>query len=225
MWKKRIVVILCVAFLLFASAFKFSTIRFKADEPEVEQEEEVIEEEVPQEETDEIPTDIPEEEKNEFEEFKQHIEEYLATYFEQSLVSKVITWAIDAGVLSALFFVYRKYSKYKHTTIEDMIKMFKEEMEKWLKEKADELTVEQVDTIKKSIETLEESNETIMKVLVLMQDNTAKGKAALIEYLGSKTNSKEVKEAVSNVQEKLEEKEKVEEEIKDKVKDDYIKLY
>ena len=94
-----------------------------------------------------------------------------------------------------------------------------------LKENFDKLSAKEISKITKAITELEKSNETIMKVLVLMQDNTAKGKAALIEYLGSKTESEEVKQAVEVVNEKLVEKERKDEEVKDAVKNDYVKLY
>lgn len=220
---------LSIFFVVLLCLFSILPTRIKAEEveDEVVETEEVVEEieEVPNEEvlTDEVLPEVSEEE--EFETFKEKVTEYLGEYLEQSMVAKIITWAIDAGVLAALFFVYRKYSKYKHTTIEDMLAMFREQMEKWLKEKTDELSKEQITKITNAVNELEKSNETIMKVLVLMQDNTAKGKAALIEYLGSKTESEEVKKAVEVVNEKLVEKERKDEEVKDAVKNDYVKLY
>lgn len=157
--------------------------------------------------------------------FKLEVENWLSQYMEESLVVKIITWLIDAGVLSALFVVYLKYRKYKHTTIEDLTKQFGDKIGVWLKENFDKLSEEQLDTINKNINDLEKSNETIMKVLVLMQDNTAKGKAALIEYLGSKTESQEVKNAVDEVNVALEEQEKVKAEVVDKVSGDYEEIF
>ncbi len=217
---------LSVIFVVLLCLFSFlKPIKLYADEvDEVEEvEEEVVEVVEETEETVEQPTEIVNEIEDE-ETFKEIAQEFLNKYLEESMVSKIITWAADAGVLTALFFVYRKYSKYKHTTIEDMIKMFKDQMEKWLKEQTDKLSKEEISKITNAINDLENSNETIMKVLVLMQDNTAKGKAALIEYLGSKTDSREVKEAAVEVSEKLEEIKKKDEEINEAVKDDYVKL-
>ena len=157
--------------------------------------------------------------------FKLEVENWLSQYMEESLVVKIITWLIDAGVLSALFVVYLKYRKYKHTTIEDLTKQFGDKIGVWLKENFDKLSEEQLDVINKNINDLEKSNETIMKVLVLMQDNTAKGKAALIEYLGSKTESQEVKNAVDEVNVALEEQEKVKAEVVEKVSGDYKEIF
>lgn len=172
-------------------------------------------------------SEVVEEEEVEptLDDFKLEVENWLSQYMEESLVVKIITWLIDAGVLSALFVVYLKYRKYKHTTIEDLTKQFGDKIGVWLKENFDKLSEEQLDVINKNINDLEKSNETIMKVLVLMQDNTAKGKAALIEYLGSKTESQEVKNAVDEVNVALEEQEKVKAEVVEKVSGDYKEIF
>lgn len=159
------------------------------------------------------------------EDFKAEVQAWMSQYMEESMVVKIVTWLVDAGVLSALLAVYIRYRKYKHTTIEDLLNQFKEKMGEWLKEKTDELSTEQIDKIKKAIEDLEKSNEVVMKVLVLMQDNTAKGKAALIEYLGSKTESAEIKEAAAEVNEALEEQAKKTEEVNSKVAGEYEEIF
>lgn len=159
------------------------------------------------------------------EEFKNELKDFLSQYIEESAVVKIITWLIDAGVLSALFVVYVKYRKYKHTTIEDLTKQFGDKVGKWLKENFDKLSKEEIAKITSSIDDLEKANETIMKVLILMQDNTAKGKAALIEYLGSKTNSEEIKTAAKEVNETLEEQQANEEQVKSKVAGEYEDIF
>jgi len=171
------------------------------------------------------PPVVEEEKEPTIDDFKAEVQAWLEQYMEESMVVKIINWLADIGVLSALFVVYLKYRKYKHTTIEDLTKQFGDKVGVWLKENFDKLSEEQISQIKDSVAKLEESNETMMKVLVLMQDNTAKGKAALIEFLGSKTESQEVKEAVKDVNEKLEEQEKITKEIKDKVSGDYEEIF
>lgn len=178
-----------------------------ADEPEVEEPEAVEQQE---------PT---------LDDFKAEVQAWMNQYMEESLVVKIITWMVDAGVLSALFVVYLKYRKHKSMTIEDLLNEYKAKMGEWLRENFDKLSVEQIDKINASLDSLEQSNETIMKVLVLMQDNTAKGKAALIEYLGSKTDNKEVKEAAIEVSQVLEEQEKTNAEVKEKVAGDYKEIF
>lgn len=168
---------------------------------------------------------VEEETEPTLDDFKAEVETWMAQYMEESMVAKIITWLADAGVLTALFAVYLKYRKYKHTTVEDMINQFKDKMGDWLKENFDKLSVEQIDKIKDAINCLEKSNETIMKVLVLMQDNTPKGKAALIEYLGSKTNNEEVKDAATKVNKVLEAQEKADAEVKNKVAGEYEEIF
>lgn len=157
--------------------------------------------------------------------FKAEVQAWMSQYMEESLVVKIITWMVDAGVLSALFVVYLKYRKHKSMTIEDLLNEYKAKMGEWLKENFDKLSKDEIDKLTNAIDDLEKSNETIMKVLVLMQDNTAKGKAALIEYLGSKTDNKEVKDAAVEVSQALEEQEKVTAEVKGKVAGEYEEIF
>ena len=194
-------------FLFIALLFMFILpVTVLADEPEAE----VVEEQETE------PT---------LDDFKAEVQTWLEQYMEESLVVKIITWLVDAGVLSALFVVYLKYRKYKHTTIEDLTKQFGDKVGIWLKENFDKLSEEQIAKITKSVEDLEKSNETIMKVLVLMQDNTAKGKAALIEYLGSKTDSEEVKKAATIVTATLDEQVKLSNKVKAKVSGEYEEIF
>ena len=194
------------AFIIILVAFITPVVVF-ADEPV--EEPEVVEQEAE-------PT---------LDEFKAEVQAWMSQYMEESLVVKIITWMVDAGVLSALFVVYLKYRKHKSMTIEDLLNEYKAKMGEWLKENFDKLSKEEIDKLTNAIDSLEQSNETIMKVLVLMQDNTAKGKAALIEYLGSKTDNKEVKEAAIEVSQVLEEQEKVNAEVKEKVAGDYKEIF
>ena len=159
------------------------------------------------------------------EEFKAEVQEWMSQYMEESMVIRIITWLVDAGILSALLTIYIRYKKYKHTSLEELLALFKIEMGGWLKENFDNLSKEQTDKVVNSIDKLENAVQTIMKVLVLMQDNTAQGKIALMEYLGAKTNSEEVKKAVAEVNETLEAQEKVNAEIKAKVAGEYEEIF
>lgn len=203
------------AFIIMLLAFITPVLVF-AEEPENE-----VEEPAPVEE-EEQPT---EEQEPTLDEFKAEVETWMAQYMEESMVAKIITWLVDAGVLGALFAVYLKYRKYKHTTIEDLLNEYKAKMGDWFKENFDKLSVEQIDKINNAINSLQQSNETIMKVLVLMQDNTAKGKATLIEYLGSKTNNQEVKNATAQVSATLQAQEKADAKVKAKVSGDYEEIF
>ena len=146
-------------------------------------------------------------------------------YIERDTVQKIISWLTDAGVLASLFVVYLKYRKYKKNTVEEVISAVKKEIGDYLTENFEKLSQDEIDKVKQAIKSLESSNEVIMKVLVLMQDNTAKGKTALIDYLGSKTESDEVKQATEDVKETLEQQEEIREEAFEKVEKDYQEIF
>lgn len=203
---KRVLLVFCVILALF-----FVPIRVLANDDVIEPEQ--------------AENEIEAENEPTLDDFKAEVQAWMEQYMEESMVAKIITWLVDAGVLSALFAVYLKYRKYKHTTIEDLTKQFGDKVGEWLKENFDKLSAEQIQGIKDTINKLEQSNETMMKVLILMQDNTAKGKAALLEYLGSKTDNVEVKQAVAEVGEALDQKEKAEEIVKQKVSGEYEEIF
>lgn len=198
-----------VLFLIICVAFIFGAYQIKADE------EEPVSEEPTTEETDEMTE----------EEFKLAIEDYLSQYIERDTVQKIIGWLTDAGVLASLFVVYLKYRKYKKNTVEEVIGAVKKEIGDYLTKNFEKLSQDEIDKVKQAIKSLESSNEVIMKVLVLMQDNTAKGKTALIDYLGSKTESDEVKQATEDVKETLEQQEEIREEAFEKVEKDYQEIF
>lgn len=225
-----------VATILFMCGFYAIIGDLKAESVEVEetltQEETPLEnEEIGQnEEVVETPTNTQDPQDSQEEEIteetiKAKIEGYLANFMSESMVAKIIGWLVDAGVLGALLGIYLKYRKYKHNSLEDVVKSTKEMIDENLQKSIDSLSKEKIDKLVKSIEALEQANETIMKVLVLMQDNTSKGKVALLEYLGSKTNNEEVKEAVKGTQEEIENALAKKEEVESKVKDEYKEIF
>ena len=163
--------------------------------------------------------------EEDIETFKQEVSEWLSKWFDEQQVKQIIQWLVDSGVLIALFGVVLKYKKYKNTSIEELFVKVKTELKDYLEENFKKMSGEEIQKIVKSIETLEQSTETIMKVLVLAQDSTAKGKVALIEYLGTKTNNVEVKELANQVNEVIEKQEQVKQEIIDKVKDPYKEIF
>lgn len=212
-----------VAIILFMCSFYAVIGDLRAES--VEDEEILVEEEIPLE-SEEIALneDVTEEEITE-EDLKEKIQAYLTNFMSESMVAKIIGWLVDAGVLTALLGIYLKYRKYKHNSLEDVVKSTKEMIDENLQKSIDNLSKEKIDKLVESINTLEQANETIMKVLVLMQDNTSKGKVALLEYLGSKTKNEEVKEAVKDTQEEIENALAKKEEVESKVKDEYKEIF
>ena len=217
--KKLLLVLFGISGLFLAS--KPMVVKADSEEISVEESVEVSEEQsVVEEQSDSV--EIKEYTE---EDFKKEIEKWLSNYAEESLVSKIITWLVDAGVISALFVVYVKYRRHKAMTLEDVAKLTVDKVEKTLKDQFGELSKEQIKQITSKVGDLERSIETVMKVLVLMQDNTPKGKAALIEYLGDKTKSEEVKKATEEVEQAIKVEEEAKQEINKKVSGKYEDIF
>lgn len=159
------------------------------------------------------------------EKFAEKVKNYVAQYTGESLAIKIVGWLVDAGVLSGMFVVWLKYRKYKHNTVEEVIGAVKSEVGTYTKEAINSLSESQIKSIIDKVGDLEGAVETIMKVLVLMQDTTAEGKVALLDYLGSKTNNPEIKEQASDEKEKIEEQIKKDEVVRDKVANDYEEIF
>lgn len=157
--------------------------------------------------------------------YVEEIKAFMSKYIDSALVANIITWLTETGIMSALVVVWAKYSKYKSKTVDEMIDVFKNEIDGYLKESFDKLSEGEIKNIINNIDKLEESNETIMKVLVLMQDTSTKGKAALIDFLGSKTSSKEIKEASEEVAKALEKEQEKADEINSAVAGEYKEIF
>lgn len=210
----------------FVLAPKTLTLRAEAVESELPSEEVSVEEVVESEEISQVEeTSEIDESEYTLDEFKAEIEQKLNDYVEQDLASKIISWLIESGLLCALFVVYVKYRKHKAMTLEDVAKLAVSAVKEELKKQFGELSKEEIKKITSKVGELEQSVETVMKVLVLMQDNTPKGKAALIEFLGSKTNSQEVKNATEQVEASLKQEEQAKQEVNNKVSGEYKDIF
>ena len=131
------------------------------------------------------------------------IKDKLGTLADNTIVLEIISWLRDAGVITALLGVVVKYNKYKNKTLGEIKEDLSEKAKTLVIEKLNEYSKE-IGTLKDTVNKLNDANETLMKVLVLMQDNTASGKLAVLDYLTGK--EKEVKEVATAVKEQIEEK-------------------
>lgn len=205
--KKRFLFILPFIMTIgLSSAIKEHTFATHAEEVEVSETEE---------------NGLSEEEKSALSEIKSKLSEKL----DRELVENIIKWCFDSGILLALLGVYIKYRKAKFKTVEDLADLLKELVGKYIKENFEKLSSEEIKSLTNGLDKVEKSTETIMKVLVLMQDNTKQGKIALLDFLGSKTDNKEVKEASKEVTEELEKQEAKDAEVKKEVENDYEKIF
>ena len=156
--------------------------------------------------------------------FTEKIREFFEQYLSADMVANIINWAIDSGLLIALFGVYLKYRKYKSLSSEEIAKKVDDRIKQELKESFEKLSEEQLQQLIDKVNSYEDVLNTLEKALILSQDKTAEGKKALLDLISDKTNSNEVKKEASNVKEKVVEEQKTIDEIQEKVKDNYIPI-
>ena len=156
--------------------------------------------------------------------FTEKIKEFFEQYLSADMVANIINWAIDSGLLIALFGVYLKYRKYKSLSSEEIAKKVDDRIKQELKESFEKLSEEQLQGLINKVNSYEDVLNTLEKALILSQDKTAEGKKALLDLISEKTNSSEVKKEASNVKDKVVEEQKTIDEIQEKVKDNYIPI-
>ena len=84
-----------------------------------------------------------EEQEPTFDDFKAEVEAWLSQYLEKDLLTQIISWAVDAGVLGGLFTVYLKYRKYKNKTIGQLVEEIKANVTKQMEDDFKNLSKEQ----------------------------------------------------------------------------------
>ncbi len=156
-----------------------------------------------------------------FDEFKNEVEKWLSNYLEKDLLTKVISWAVDAGVLGGLFTVYLKYRKYKNKTIGELVEEIKGQVTKQMGDDFKNLSAEQQQKLINGLETLKKSNELVIKALVLAQSKTTDSKLALLDLVAENNTSVEVKETVAEVRKEVEASEEQKQKVQEAVKEDY----
>lgn len=156
--------------------------------------------------------------------FTEKIKEFLEQYLSADMVANIINWAIDSGLLIALFGVYLRYRKYKSLSSEEIAKKVDDRIKQELKESFEKLSEEQLQQLIDKVNSYEDVLNTLEKALILSQDKTAEGKKALLDLISEKTNSSEVKKEASNIKDKVVEEQKTIDEIQEKVKDNYIPI-
>lgn len=162
-----------------------------------------------------------EEQEPTFDDFKAEVEAWLSQYLEKDLLTQIISWAVDAGVLGGLFTVYLKYRKYKNKTIGQLVEEIKANVTKQMEDDFKNLSKEQQEKLINGIETLKKSNELVIKALVLAQSKTTENKLALLDLVGEANTDVEVKQAVESVRQEVESNQETKEKVQEVVKDDY----
>lgn len=160
------------------------------------------------------PTPEPEEDPT----WKEKITELLNS----QLVSNIVNWCITGGSFVALIVVFAKYKAAKYKTTMDISKDIEEHAIKYFTDYVTEYYDKALDGLNKGQAIIQANMNVVVNAFVLAQDHTAKGKAALLEYLDRniKTEDKEVKETIEVQQEKTEEQIEKEEEVMNKIHED-----
>lgn len=156
-----------------------------------------------------------------YEQFQAEVEKWLSNYLEKDWLTKVISWAVDAGVLGGLFTVYLKYRKYKNKTIGQLVDEIKEQVTKQMGDDFKNLSTEQQEKLINGLETLKKSNELVIKALVLAQSKTTDSKLALLDLVAQSNTDVEVQETVKEVRQEVEKSEEQKQKVQEAVKDDY----
>lgn len=145
---------------------------------------------------------------------------YLGEYLDKQLIADIVALAFGVISLFALIGTYIKYKRVHKDTNDVVAQSIEKEIKKQIKD-LDGL----VKPLVEQNEELKKGYETIMKVLVLMQDASPKGKVALIDYLGSKTDNKEIKDATEQVNEEIKKQEETKKEVTEKVNGEYENIF
>lgn len=151
-------------------------------------------------------------------------DKYLGEYVDRQLIANIVS--IATGVLGYLALIITNiiYKKYKKNTVDDFMKALISNDGDHLKVIVKDLK-EEIQSLKAQYLELKKANDTVVKALVLSQDNTAKGKIALLEYLGVNTDNQETKAEAEQITKKLEEEQAKKEEVNAKVSGEYNDLF
>ena len=160
-----------------------------------------------------------------FEDIKGEIDAYIEDNVHNEQVKSLISLGLNGVEAVALVIIYILYRKGKSNNAENNKKDIKSILKDFTSDEFKEYGKEMIQPLHDAIDKLEKSTDTIMKVLVLMQDQTANRKIALIDFLGSKTDNEEVKKSVQLVKETVEEVKAMQEKVNDEVKGEYKELF
>lgn len=175
--------------------------------------------------SEETPSETPNEPTSEaeptIEDFRKEVESWLSNYLEKDMLTQIISWAVDAGVLGGLFAIYLKYRKYKSKTIGQLVDEIKENVTKQMQDDFKNLSEEQQAKLINGLETLKKSNELVIKALVLAQSKTTESKLALLDLVSESNENTEVKEVAKEVRKEVESNQAQKEKVQEAVKSDY----
>lgn len=155
---------------------------------------------------------------------KNQLTEWLEQYLDKDLVAKIISWAVDIGVIGYMAVINLKYRKYKNKTIGEVVDGGKDLLQNELHKCFSNLDKETIKNVSTQVNEIVVKIDQLMKALALAQDKTAEGKIALLNLISENTTQADTKEVVTEVKEQIQKEQKVEEEVKEKVANDYTPI-
>lgn len=138
------------------------------------------------------------------------------------LVSNIVNWCITGGSFVALIVVFAKYKAAKYKTTMDISKDIEEHAIKYFTDYVTNYYDKALEGLNKGQAIIEKNMTVIVNAFILAQDHTAKGKAALLEYLDRNIEKKdeETKEKIEEQQEKTNAQIEKEDEVIEKIQND-----
>lgn len=156
------------------------------------------------------PTPDPEEE-----DWKQKFQELL----DKVGISNIISYCLTGGTMVGLIVTFAKYKAAKYKTTMQVSDEIKEQAIKEFTDYVVKYYDTALDKLSKGQVIIEKNMTVLVNAFVLAQDSTAKGRAALLEYLNKNIEKKdeETQEKIEEQQEKTEEQIKKEDEVIKKI--------
>lgn len=148
------------------------------------------------------------------------VKDWLAQYVNKETITNFINWLIDGGIGIGLITTLAKYYKERKSTKDMVTDVVKDVVQKLWADKDDKDKQEILEDLK----TVKESNDTIVKALIMAQDSTSKGKIALLDLLNV-AKTADVQKVVETTKQAIEDKIKEDDGVKQAVQEVYQNIF
>lgn len=155
------------------------------------------------------------------EKMTEKIKEFLGEHFNQQVVMSIAQWVVDSGLIGIICAVYAKYRKYKALSSKEIADAVIKECKDQIANALQEMSKEELESLKSKLDKVEASNEILQKALILAQDKTVEGRIALVNLISQKSESEEVQQVAEEVKETIVEEQAVVDKVQEQVKEDY----
>ena len=155
------------------------------------------------------------------EKMTEKIKSFLGEHFNQQVVMSIVQWVVDSGLIGIICAVYAKYRKYKALSSKEIADAVIKECKDQIANALQEMSKEELESLKSKLDKVEASNEILQKALILAQDKTVEGRIALVNLISQKSESEEVQQVAEEVKETIVEEQAVVDKVQEQVKEDY----